>query len=123
MLLPQWLLFSPMKPVKKPKSKLDSNGSIQDHRHHWSICVSISNGAPNVERFGTTTPELFRFADWLETSACTRVANSLRVAALTIRNTKTAPDGYYRHVAWRKGTSVTAFAITPGKPIDNGEYL
>jgi hypothetical protein len=43
-------------------------------------------------------------------STCTRVASALRMAALTLRNSKTALGAYYRRVAWRKGASVAVFA-------------
>jgi transposase len=43
-------------------------------------------------------------------STCTRVASALRLAALTLRNSKTALGAYYRRVAWRKGASVAVFA-------------
>jgi len=41
---------------------------------------------------------------------CTRVANALRMAASTLRNSKTALGGFYRRIAWRKGGSVAIFA-------------
>ena len=43
-------------------------------------------------------------------STCTRVATALRMAALTLRNSKTALGAFYRRVAWRKGASVAVFA-------------
>ena len=43
-------------------------------------------------------------------STCTRVASALRMAALTLRNSKTALGASYRRVAWRKGASVAVFA-------------
>ena len=43
-------------------------------------------------------------------STCTRVSTALRMAALTLRNSKTALGAYYRRVAWRKGASVAVFA-------------
>ena len=43
-------------------------------------------------------------------STCTRVASALRMAALTLRNSKTALGAFYRRVAWRKGASVAVFA-------------
>jgi transposase len=43
-------------------------------------------------------------------STCTRVAMALRMASLTLRNSKTALGAYYRRVAWRKGASVAVFA-------------
>ena len=45
-----------------------------------------------------------------KTSTCTRVATALRMAALTLRNSKTALGAFYRRVAWRKGASVAVFA-------------
>jgi hypothetical protein len=46
----------------------------------------------------------------LKSSTCTRVATALRMAALTLRNSKTALGAYYRRVAWRKGASVAVFS-------------
>ncbi len=43
-------------------------------------------------------------------STCTRVASALRMAALSLRNSKTALGAYYRRVARRKGASVAVFA-------------
>ena len=43
-------------------------------------------------------------------SASSRVAAGLRMAALSLRNSKTALDAYYRHVAARKGGDVAVFA-------------
>jgi transposase len=43
-------------------------------------------------------------------TTCTRVSTALRMAALTLRNSKTALGGYYRRVARNKGASVAVFA-------------
>jgi len=43
-------------------------------------------------------------------STCTRIATALRMAALTLRNSKTALGAFYRRVSWRKGASVAVFA-------------
>jgi NAD(P)-dependent dehydrogenase (short-subunit alcohol dehydrogenase family) len=43
-------------------------------------------------------------------SASSRVAAGLRMAALSLRNSKTALDAYYRHVAARKGGDAAVFA-------------
>jgi transposase len=43
-------------------------------------------------------------------STCTRVATALRMAALTLRRSKTALGAFYRRVAYRKGASVAVFA-------------
>jgi transposase len=40
----------------------------------------------------------------------TRVCNALRMAATTLRNSKTALGAYYRRISWRKGASVAVFA-------------
>jgi transposase len=45
-----------------------------------------------------------------KSNTCTRVASALRMAALTLRNSKTALGAYYRRVAYRKGASVAVFA-------------
>ena len=44
-------------------------------------------------------------------TTCTRVSTSLRMAALTLRNSKTALGGYYRRISRNKGASVAVFAI------------
>ena len=43
-------------------------------------------------------------------TTCTRVSTALRMAAITLRNSKTALGAYYRRVAFRKGASVAVFA-------------
>jgi len=43
-------------------------------------------------------------------TTCTRVSEALRMAALTLRNSKTALGAYYRRISWRKGASVAVFA-------------
>jgi len=43
-------------------------------------------------------------------TTCTRVSSALRMAASTLRNSKTALGGFYRRMAWRKGASVAVFA-------------
>jgi transposase len=40
----------------------------------------------------------------------TRVSNALRMAATTLRNSRTALGPYYRRISWRKGASVAVFA-------------
>lgn len=45
-----------------------------------------------------------------KTTTCTRVSSALRMAASTLRNSKTALGGFYRRMAWRKGASVAVFA-------------
>jgi len=58
--------------------------------------ISISGGKKVPGRFKATT--------------CTRVCNALRMAASTLRNSKTALGAYYRRISWRKGASVAVFA-------------
>lgn len=43
-------------------------------------------------------------------TTCTRVAAALRMAALSVKNSKTALGAYYRRVSRRKGASVAVFA-------------
>ena len=43
-------------------------------REHWVCGPPLEDGTPNVERFGTTTPELFRLADWLKAQGVKTVA-------------------------------------------------
>lgn len=67
--------------------------------------VSYLRLAPNLSiSAGKKVPKKFK------SSTCTRVATALRMAALTLRNSKTALGGFYRRVAWRKGASVAVFA-------------
>jgi len=67
--------------------------------------VSYLRLAPNLSiSAGKKVPKKFK------ASTCTRVATALRMAALTLRNSKTALGGFYRRVAWRKGASVAVFA-------------
>lgn len=58
--------------------------------------LSISTGKKVPSKFKATT--------------CTRVTKALRMAAISIRNTKTALGAYYRRISWRKGASVAVFA-------------
>ena len=43
-------------------------------REHWVAGPPQENGIPNVQRFGTTTPELLRLADWLKEQGVETVA-------------------------------------------------
>jgi transposase len=43
-------------------------------REHWVCGPPGEDGTPNVQRFGTTTPELFRLADWLKEQGVKTVA-------------------------------------------------
>jgi hypothetical protein len=43
-------------------------------------------------------------------STCTRIGSALRMAASTLRKSRSALGAYYRSVAWRKGASVAVFA-------------
>jgi len=43
-------------------------------REHWVACPPLPDGSPNVQHFGTTTPELLRLADWLEQQKIVTVA-------------------------------------------------
>lgn len=79
---------------------LDFSG-FPDENHF----VSYLRLAPNLSiSAGKKVPSKFK------ASTCTRVSTALRMAALTLRNTKTALGAYYRRVAWRKGASVAVFA-------------
>src|ERR1019366_8803988 len=48
-------------------------------------------------------------------SASSRVAAGLRMAALSLRNSKTALGAHYRHMAARKGADVAVFALASPK--------
>jgi len=43
-------------------------------REHWVCAPPQEDGTPNVERFGTTTPELYKLADWLKEQGVDSVA-------------------------------------------------
>lgn len=58
--------------------------------------LSISAGKKVPNKFKATT--------------CTRVANALRMGAVTMRNSQTALGAFYRRIARRKGASVAVFA-------------
>lgn len=67
---------------KKGKRSPRSLKIIRDHaagidlgsREHWVCGPPLDDGTPNVERFGTTTPELYRLADWLKEQGVKTVA-------------------------------------------------
>jgi len=54
------------RPVQSLKAiQPDSAGIDLGSREHWVAGPPPEDNSPNVERFGTTTPELIRVADWL----------------------------------------------------------
>lgn len=68
--------------------------------------VSYLRLAPNISiSAGKRVPGKFKAV------TCTRVSNVLRMAATTLRNSKTALGAYYRRISWRKGASIAVFAI------------
>ncbi len=72
-----------------------------DERHF----VSYLRLAPNISiSAGKKVPGRFRAV------TSTRVCNALRMAATTLRNSKTALGAYYRRISRRKGASVAVFA-------------
>lgn len=72
-----------------------------DERHF----VSYLRLAPNISiSAGKKVPGRFRAI------TSTRVCNALRMAATTLRNSKTALGAYYRRISRRKGASVAVFA-------------
>lgn len=70
------------KKSKNPKRHRQSLKTIQPNsagidlgsKEHWVAGPPSEDGAPNVERFGTTTPELLRLADWLKEQQIVTVA-------------------------------------------------
>jgi len=67
--------------------------------------VSYLRLAPNISiSAGKKVPAKFKAV------TSTRVCNALRMAATTLRNSKTALGAYYRRISWRKGASVAVFA-------------
>lgn len=67
--------------------------------------VSYLRLAPNLSiSAGKKVPGRFKAV------TSTRISNALRMAATTLRNSKTALGAYYRRISWRKGASVAVFA-------------
>ena len=54
--------------------KPDAAGIDLGSREHWVAGPPLEDDTPNVQRFGTTTPELLRLADWLKEQKVTTVA-------------------------------------------------
>jgi transposase len=56
------------KPLPRSLKTIHANAAGIDlgSREHWVCGPPREDGTPNVERFGTTTPELYRLADWLK---------------------------------------------------------
>ena len=52
----------------------DAAGIDLGSREHWVAGPPLPDGSPNVERFGTTTPELLRLSEWLKHLQVTTVA-------------------------------------------------
>jgi transposase len=52
----------------------DAAGIDLGSREHWVSGPPLADDSPNVQRFGTTTPELLRLADWLKEQGVTTVA-------------------------------------------------
>ncbi len=83
-------------------SELGTDFSVFPDEAHF---VSYLKLAPNMSiSAGKKVPSKSK------STTCTRVSTALRMAALTLRNSKTALGAYYRRVAWRKGASVAVFA-------------
>jgi hypothetical protein len=83
-------------------SELGLDYSVFPDESHF---VSYLRLAPNVAISGDKkVPKKFKAI------TCSRVSTALRMAALTLRNSKTAPGGYYRRVAYHKGASIAVFA-------------
>ncbi len=63
------------KPVRSLKAiQPDAAGIDLGSREHWVAGPPLQDNTPNVQRFGTTTPELLRLADWLKEQAVKTVA-------------------------------------------------
>ncbi len=55
------------KPVRALKTiQPDAAGIDLGSREHWVAGPPLDDNTPNVQRFGTTTPELLHLADWLK---------------------------------------------------------
>jgi len=63
------------KPVRSLKTiQPDAAGIDLGSREHWVAGPALQDNTPNVQRFGTTTPELLRLADWLKEQKVNTVA-------------------------------------------------
>ncbi len=63
------------KPVRSLKTIQPNAAGIDlGSREHWVAGPPLADDKPNVQRFGTTTPELLRLADWLKEQKVTTVA-------------------------------------------------
>jgi hypothetical protein len=83
-------------------SELGPDLSVFPDEAHF---ISYLRLAPNISRSaGKKVPGKFRAI------TSTRVCNALRMAATTVRNSKTALGAYYRRISRRKGASVAVFA-------------
>ena len=83
-------------------SEIGLNYSAFPSESHF---VSYLRLAPNLSiSAGKKVPSKFR------ATTCTRVSNALRMAASTLRYSKTALGGFYRRISRRKGASVAVFA-------------
>lgn len=62
-------------PIQSLKAvQLNSAGIDLGSREHWVAGPPLEGNLPNVECFGTTTPELTRVADWLKKQGVKTVA-------------------------------------------------
>jgi transposase len=83
-------------------SELGPDLSVFPDEGHF---VSYLRLAPNISiSAGKKVPGKFRAV------TSTRVCNALRMAATSLRNSKTALGAYYRRISRRKGKSVAVFA-------------
>jgi transposase len=83
-------------------SELGPDLSVFPDEAHF---ISYLRLAPNISRSaGKKVPGKFRAI------TSTRMCNALRMAATTLRNSKTALGAYYRRISRRKGASVAVFA-------------
>jgi hypothetical protein len=63
------------KPVHSLKAiQPDAAGIDLGSREHCVAGPPLKDNTPNVQRFGTTTPELLRLADWLKEQEVKTVA-------------------------------------------------
>ena len=63
------------KPIQSLKTIQPNAAGIDlGSREHWVAGPPLEDDTPNVERFGTTTPELLRLADWLKDQGVKSVA-------------------------------------------------
>ena len=63
-----------MRPHELPAYREHAAGIDLASTEHWVCCPSADGSAPNVRKFGTTTPELEQLVAWLQAEGIETVA-------------------------------------------------